>query len=322
MQVLIWFLIFACAASFASAAEPASPPLHHAPAATSGQRLQAADEFPAELVRFAPYAHNPVFAAAGPGHWDVKIRERGWIMCDGERWHLWYTGYDGTREGIKLLGHATSADGFSWKRDAANPLDPKQWIEDMMVVRHDGRWIMFAEGRDDQAQWLISADGVHWTRQGTLDIRQTDGRPIPPGPFGTPTAWREEDGTWYLMYERGDRGVWLAKSADLKVWTNVQDEPVLSPGPEEYDREMIAVNQVVRRDGRYFAYYHGSGDRAAPRQWTTNIAVSTDRVHWKKYAANPIVPGNRSSGIVVPLEAGGFRLYTMHDKVEAFVPGK
>ena len=322
MRASLGFWIVFCATSLVTAAEPASPPLPQAPAATNDKRAQAADEFPPALVRFIPYAHNPVFTAAGPGHWEVKIRERGWIMRDGERWHLWYTGYDGTREGIKLLGHATSADGLSWKRDAANPLDRNLWIEDMMVVRHDGRWIMFAEGRNDQAQWLTSADGVHWTRQGTLDIRLVDGRPIPPGPFGTPTAWREEDGAWYLMYERGDRGVWLAKSADLKVWTNVQDEPVLSPGPDQYDREMIAVNQVLQRDGHYYAYYHGSGDRAAPRQWTTNIAVSTDCIHWKKYAANPIVPGNRSSGIAVPLERGGFRLYTMHDKVETFMPGK
>ena len=293
------------------AAEAAHPPLPRAVA-----------EFPPALVRFVPYAHNPLFTPAGPGHWDVKIRERGWIMRDGDLWHLWYTGYDGTREGIKLLGHATSADGFAWTRDAANPLDREHWIEDMMVVRHDGTWTMFAEGRGESSQWLTSPDGVRWTRQGTLDIRLANGKAIPPGSFGTPTAWREEDGTWYLMYERGDRGVWLATSRDLKTWTNVQDEPVLSPGPDAYDRVMIAVNQVVRRDGRYFAYYHGSGDRAAPRSWTTNVAVSTNRVHWTKYSGNPIVAGNRSSGIVVPLADGGLRLYTMHDKVEAFVPSK
>src|SRR5262245_14037677 len=83
-------------------------------------------EFPPELVRFTPYNQNPVFTAA-PGQWDAKIRERGWIMRDGEHWHLWYTGYDGTREGIKLLGHATSADGLSWTRVAANPLDREHW---------------------------------------------------------------------------------------------------------------------------------------------------------------------------------------------------
>jgi len=258
--------------------------------------------------------------AAGPGHWDLKIRERGWILREGDRWHLWYTGYDGTREGLKMLGHATSADGLTWKRDPANPLDREHWIEDMMVVRDGDRYLMFAEGRGDQAHWFASADGVHWKRQGTLDIRLADGQPIPAGPFGTPTVWREEDGTWNLMYERRDQGAWLARSADLKVWTNVQDEPVLRPGPDPYDREMIAVNQVIRRDGRYYAYYHGSGDAQPPRKWTTSVAMSKDRIHWTKYPGNPIVHGDRSSGMVVPLPDASLRLYTMHDRVEAFTP--
>ena len=59
---------------------------------------------------------RPVFNGAGPNHWDAKIRERGWIMREGDTYHLWYTGYDGTREGIKLLGYATSADGRTWTR--------------------------------------------------------------------------------------------------------------------------------------------------------------------------------------------------------------
>ena len=42
--------------------------------------------------------------------------------------------------------------------------------------------------------------------------------------------WIEGD-TWYLFYERGDRGVWLAKSTDRETWTNVQDAPVIARGP-------------------------------------------------------------------------------------------
>src|ERR1700731_1308724 len=62
-------------------------------------------EFPPEITRFAPASENPVFKAGGPGSWDAKIRERGWILREGTLWDLFYTGYDGTREGIKRLGH-------------------------------------------------------------------------------------------------------------------------------------------------------------------------------------------------------------------------
>jgi beta-1,2-mannobiose phosphorylase / 1,2-beta-oligomannan phosphorylase len=293
-------------------------------------------EFPAALTKFKPYQANPVFTGAGENHWDAKIRERGWILRDGNLWHLWYTGYDGTREGVKHLGHASSEDGLHWTRDRRNPLDAENWIEDMTIVRRGGTYYMFAEGRGDQAHWFTSQDGLKWTRQGTIDIRLTNGEPIPTGPYGTPTVWFDNN-RWHLMYERGDKGIWLATSKDLKTWYNVQDEPVIKIGPEEYDKEMIAVNQVIKIEGKYYCIYHGSGTPTAPRTWTTNLAGSTDGIHWKKYSGNPIVTGNRSSGIVVPEKwnakeadetqsnfdfpkSARFRLYTMHDQVEAFLP--
>jgi hypothetical protein len=101
------------------------------------------------------------------------------------------------------------------------------------------------------------------------------------------------------------------------VWTNVQDEPVLAPGPAAYDKEMIALNQIIKYENAYYAFYHGSGDTASPRRWNTNIARSCDLIHWEKYAGNPLVEDNKSSGIVVPV-GRGFRLYTMHDQVDVF----
>ena len=122
------------------------------------------------------------------------------------------------------LGHATSPDGTHWTRDPHNPIFTGSWVEDMCVVKQDGTYQMFAEGKNDIAHRLTSPDGVHWTEQGSLDIRKTNGTPISPGPYGTPTAWFE-NGTWYLFYERGDQGVWLATSRDLKTWTNIKDDP-------------------------------------------------------------------------------------------------
>ncbi|MGD9648823.1 MAG: hypothetical protein AB7U73_24135, partial [Pirellulales bacterium] len=123
----------------ATAAEPPAPAPSAEPPAVA-EKDQAATEamFPAELVRFVPYDGNPVFTGAGPDHWDVKIRERGWILREADGYRMWYTGYDGTREGRKLLGLATSDDGLEWTRWPANPLDREHWIEDMQVLRHEG----------------------------------------------------------------------------------------------------------------------------------------------------------------------------------------
>ena len=276
---------------------------------------RADDEFPPELVQFQPFAKNPVFRGAGGQAWDAKIRERGWIMRDADDWRMWYTGYDGSEKPPMMLGYATSPDGISWTRRPGNPIDREHWVEDLMVVKQGDTYYMFAEGLDDQAQLLTSRDGLTWQREGRLDVRYVNGEPLKAGPYGTPTAWFE-NGVWNLFYERSDLGVWLARSSDLKVWTNVQDEPVLTLGPGHCDQLMIALNQIIKHDGRYYAYYHGSGTPQKPRLWTTNIAVSADLVHWKKFAGNPLLPEseNKSSGIVVH-DGKQFRLYTMHPEV-------
>jgi len=280
----------------------------------------AEELFPPELVRFEPAANNPVFVAEGPGHWDVKIRERGWILREDDGYHLWFTGYDGTREGIKLPGYATSQDGYKWVLHPGNPLLREPWVEDMMVVKHEGMYYMFAEGRGDRAQLLTSSDRIHWNAAGTLQIHTTDGRPLSDGPYGTPTAWFE-DGTWYLFYERGDRGVWLATSRDLKSWKNVQDDPVLAPGPGPTDSAQIALNQILKYKGRYYACYHGSPGGAKPALWASHLAASSDLIHWTKYPGNPLRPlsENKSSNLLIH-DGRSFRLYTMHDEVHVHLP--
>ena len=167
---------------------------------------------------------------------------------------------------------------------------------------------------------MCSTDRVQWTDHGTLNIRQTNGKPLGPGPFGTPTAYFE-NGTWNLFYERNDEAIWLARSTDLKTWTNVQDEPVLECGPGAYDKAMIALDQIVKHEGRYYAYYHGLVPNTDPDEWTSAVAVSSDLVHWEKYPGNPIVRGDRSSPLLVHT-GKECRLYTMHPSVFVYGPAQ
>ena len=307
-SVIPFLLVCLTAAVAARADEPGQVPVPR----------ERQEQFPRELVQWTASEHNPVFTGRGPGHWDERIRERGWIMHEGDQWRMWYTGYQ--PGGPMKLGYATSADGIEWTRHGDNPIYDEHWVEDMMVVRREGTYYMFAEGLRDRAQLLTSTDGIHWTRQWTLDIRRTNGEPLSEGPFGTPTAWFA-DGRWHLLYERRDEAIWLATSTDLKTWVNVQDEPVLRPGPEAYDSKLVAVNQLVPYEGRYYIIYHGLGDTDG--NWTTNVAVSSDLLHWEKYAKNPLFPvdANKSSGILIP-DGPRFRLYTMHNAVQLHLPGE
>jgi hypothetical protein len=272
--------------------------------------------FPPELVTFTPYPNNPIFEGRGPGFWDETIRERGWIIKEDGVYHMWYTGYQFPESNSKGLGYATSSDGIKWTRHPGNPIYNEQWVEDMMVVKVDGIYYMFAESLNDQAHMLTSKDRIHWTRQGKLDIRKVNGEPIAPGPFGTP-AVIHENGKWYLFYERDDVAIWLATSTDLKTWTHVQDDPVIERGPGAYDAAMIAVDQVIKYKGRYYAYYHGLIPKSNPQEWTSDIAASDDLVHWTKYPGNPLIAHDVSSPELVE-DGAGFRLYAMHPKVRLY----
>lgn len=274
--------------------------------------------FPQELVSFRPYEGNPVFKGTDSSTWDAKIRERGFILKEGDEWSLWYSGYSKTNgDDMKYLGLATSADGLTWERYSDRPIYDSLWVEDMHVWKEDSTYYMVAEGRDDVAHLLVSNNRVTWESKGALDVRKTNGEPLEAGPYGTPTLWKE-NGVWYLYYEKNDAGIWLATSEDMKIWTNVQDEPVIAMGPEAYDQYAVAMNQVLKHKGLYYAYYHASAFKDW-REWTMNIAVSKDLIKWEKYEGNPIMGDNRSSGFVVET-SGGFRFYTMHPEVNVFLP--
>jgi hypothetical protein len=126
-----------------------------------------------------------------------------------------------------------------------------------------------------------------------------------------------EKGTWYLFYERDDRGIWLATSKDHTIWKNVQDDPVIKMGPDLYDQFAVAMNQVIKYKGLYYGYYHASAYKDW-HEWSTNIVVSKDLIHWQKYPNNPIIGNNQSSGIVVN-DGNQFRLYTMHRRINLFL---
>ena len=280
-----------------------------------------ADDFPPDLVRWSASPANPVFTGSGDTKgWDEKIRERGWILVEDGVYHLWYTGYNDAQSPNRSLGHARSTDGMAWTRDSANPILDTSWVEDVCVVKQGTTYYMVAEGANDIAHLLTASDPAHWTERGPLDIRLKSGEPIPPGPRGTPVLF-VRDGVWSLFYERGDQGVWLAQTRDPLVgpWVNVQDEPVLAMGPDDYDKHAIAFDQVIERDGVFYAYYHANAHQPWQKDWTTNIARSTDLIHWTKYAGNPLIRNNSSSSEVVFIPGSNRpRLYTMHPEVRVF----
>jgi hypothetical protein len=269
--------------------------------------------FPDELTRFAELAGNPIMTWQDEAAWDAQQRERAWIVREGpSRWRMWY-GAAPKGERRMRLGHARSTDGLTWIRDGDAPI-VDAWTEDPMVLIHDGEYHLFAEGESDRTVHYASRDGLSWVRLGVVSVRQADGTPISPAPFGTPTVFLW-DNTYYLFYERLDDGIYVATSHDLEVFTNVTDWPVIPVGPNDYDELQVALNQIIAYRGAFYAFYNGLGRRAP---WTVHIARSYDLVHWHKWSGNPVLPPSlrRTSGFVVH-DGERFRLYTTNGRVDA-----
>jgi hypothetical protein len=75
----------------------------------------------------------------------------------------------------------------------------------------------------------------------------------------------------------------------------------------------------VRYRGRYYAVYHANDHPEWKGPWTTCLAVSDDLVRWEKYAGNPVIRSDDSSGILVD-DGGRLRLYTMHPQLKLWLP--
>jgi sucrose-6-phosphate hydrolase SacC (GH32 family) len=117
--------------------------------------------------------------------------------------------------------------------------------------------------------------------------------------------------------------IWLATSEDQLNWKNIQDEPILPLGPDRYDIAAVATNQVVKYKDQYYLYYHATSrldwqNPASPVEWSSNVAMSADLIHWVKYPYNPIVQGDHSSPILV-FDGENPSLYTMHSEVCRYV---
>jgi predicted GH43/DUF377 family glycosyl hydrolase len=119
--------------------------------------------------------NNPVLAMGSAGTWDRSWVCIGDVLFTGTKYHMWYSGCDSARVGVKI-GHATSTDGLTWTKDPANPvlvsLTSAEWDYsriDYTSVLFDGSiYHMWYSGGSEPFKWKIghatSTDGINWTK--------------------------------------------------------------------------------------------------------------------------------------------------------------
>jgi predicted GH43/DUF377 family glycosyl hydrolase len=116
--------------------------------------------------------NNPVLSPGPAGSWDDQWIDSHCIIKLDTVYHLWYSGLGGNQVRI---GHATSADGVNWIKDANNPVlssgAPGSWdysrVEAPSVI-FDGAtfhmWYMGGSYFEGQVGYATSGDGVNWTK--------------------------------------------------------------------------------------------------------------------------------------------------------------
>lgn len=133
------------------------------------------------------------------------------LLVTGERWWLFYSGYDGSDNGRRAsILAAVSQSGASWDRVGAilAPERNETAVSEPWVVHSQRHFYMFYASDDDgepSIQTAISEDGVSWQRRG-VTLSPSD-RGVDSLALRSPCALRLQNGTlrlWYAGRPRGD----------------------------------------------------------------------------------------------------------------------
>jgi hypothetical protein len=205
------------------------------------------DDF-AEGSAWTPYEGNPVLSPSGTEGL-VAVRS---VLCVDDTYYL-YFGYNNP-SGHRIIGRATSLDGFHWTKDPHNPLlspSPGQWdsvdVSMPNVWYENGTWYMLYGGNAvGLGSWRIglatSSNGVDWTKSAS--------NPVIPENVGQwdsstePSSVMKIGDTYYLWYYSIPHQIGLATSQDLLTWARDPNNPIFLSG---YSDAMI-----FQRGGYYY----------------------------------------------------------------------
>ncbi|MBN1954803.1 MAG: hypothetical protein JW900_07110 [Anaerolineae bacterium] len=247
---------------------------------------------------------EPAVPRGGSGEWDEKHTAEAAVLYDGSSYMMWYSGQDATDQW--QIGLATSTDGLTWTKHAANPVLtvglPGAWDNtevSFATLLYDGQtystWYSGYDGTYRQIGYAWSNDGLVWTRH-----------PTPVLSYGADDAWDNNlvgnasvlfDGTQYHMWYGGWQspvGHWRighATSPDGLAWTKDPANPVFDLGPaDSWDDDHVKSPSVLY-DGQTFQLWYGGWDDVdygADSNGRIGWATSGDGTNWTRGPANPV----------------------------------
>jgi predicted GH43/DUF377 family glycosyl hydrolase len=216
------------------------------------------------------------------------------VRMSDDRWHLYYTGNAGRGSGLSAfpgMGLATSDDGINWTRLGDQPILARSGEHgDPDAIGVAGGSVLQVPRDDGSSQWrfyytgcptigkphslnqqkticlAVSADGIKWTKQGAVLLRDPDRDYEDVGVAG-PVVHLESDGTFRMWYSaigtrHGYYTICYAESDDGIYWrrgARPNDNLQLSPTGEGWEKQMVEYPSVIREGDHLRMFYCGNG---------------------------------------------------------------
>ncbi len=224
---------------------------------------------------------NPVLNVGVNGSWDDRAVFEPTILFDGSMYKMFYGGWDGTEMTTApnlanvRWGYATSLDGINWtKADSINPVfgigvsgswdDVGHYGGDFLLIDSLYHcWYGGLDGTNGRIGHATSPNGISWNRDENNPVLNI-------GVLGEwdhlyvyePRVHYNTDSARYEMFfeggnSYGEGSIGFATSPDGIDWTKSIHNPVLSPGPEEWDNWAIGTHCIIRDGDFYKMWYYG-----------------------------------------------------------------
>jgi predicted GH43/DUF377 family glycosyl hydrolase len=241
-------------------------------------------------ISWTRFAGNPVLNAGTAGSWDDWGVTYPSVIFDGATYHMWFAGTDGV---TTRIGYATSPDGTTWTKNAANPVLnlglAGSWDDGFVytpkVLKIGATYHMYYTGNDGTTYRIghaTSTNGVVWTKNPANPVLSE----------GPPGSWDDTlvaagavlyDGATYQMWYGGssgtDRKVGRATSPDGVTWTKNPYIPIFESGPPGSWEDVAVGVPIVQFNGTIYKMWYEGHDGSYIR---TGYATSPDGLTWTK----------------------------------------
>jgi len=254
-----------------------------------------------------PHPGNPVLPLGAADSWDSSAVFSPRVILKDGIYHMFYNGSADDTLPTMAIGYATSSNGWTFTRQAAEPIltgdergfDARQVNRGVPLLDGD-QWVLYynAGGGQGGAGKAIGRATAHdpigpWKRneQPVLLV-------------GDPEAWDADyvvpesvlltDEGYVLYYTGGNlygsiAMIGMATSSDGITWKK-RGEPVLRPGPEgSWDGIGVWGCAVLPTEDGWEMFYTGGSETSV----SIGYATSPDGINWNKHEGNPILsPGD------------------------------